>query len=156
MLLQDLLSLASHMPPPGTCPTLSLSPTRCRHTEIPILEPVHALSTDYSDYKFAENIHCKKSLSTCYDYLIHWTTTTKPFRVLFTNLKFLIPISLQLDEVNLWYLRLFNQWFIVWNIRGRQHQVAKIQRFKNKGLWCKNCSLIWNRLGTQLCLALSL
>ena len=60
MLLQDLLSLASHMPPPGTCPTLSLSPTRCRHTEIPILEPIHALSTDYSDYKFAENIHCKK------------------------------------------------------------------------------------------------
>lgn len=78
MLPQDLLSLESHKPPPGTCPTLFLSPTRRRHTEIPILEPIHALSTDYSDYKFTENIHCislciafKKSVNMFLLYLIN-------------------------------------------------------------------------------------
>ena len=49
--------------------------------------------------------------------------------VFVTNLNCLIPISLQSDDVNLWYfkLRLFGLTeFIVWNIKGPRHWVAKI------------------------------
>ena len=54
-----------------------------------------------------------------------------------TNLTFLIPISLQLDEVNLWYfkLRLFDSTeFIVWNIKGLLHQVVKILELEKLSL----------------------
>ena len=49
--------------------------------------------------------------------------------VFVTNSNALIPISLQSDDVNLWYfkLRLFGLTeFIFWNIKGQGHWVAKI------------------------------
>ena len=61
------------------------------------------------------------------------------------KLKFIILLSLQLDGINLLYfklrllyfkLRLFNLIeFIVWIIRGLQHQDAMIQGLENHSLW---------------------
>ena len=58
--------------------------------------------------------------------------------VFVTNSDFLIPIFFPRDGVNLWYLKLrFFQLteFIVWNIWGLRHWVAKILRLENQSLW---------------------
>ena len=67
----------------------------------------------------------KKFYKTLNELLRNWSFVT--------ILNFLSPISLQLKGVNLWFfkLRLFNLTeIIVWNIKGLQHQVAKINGLK--------------------------
>ena len=67
--------------------------------------------------------------------------------VIATNLDFLIPISSQLDDVNLWYfkIRLCDPTeFIVWNIKGLQHWVAETKRIKNVSLLQELSSFIQN------------
>ena len=62
-----------------------------------------------------------------------------------TNSTFLIPISLQPDNLNLWYfkLTLFNPTaFIVWNIKGLPHWVATILNLENQSLWQKLNSFV--------------
>ena len=61
--------------------------------------------------------------------------------VFVTNSNVLIPLSFQPDGVvALWYfkLRLFDLIeFIVWNIYGQRHWVAKIMELENQSLWQK-------------------
>ena len=55
-----------------------------------------------------------------------------------TNSNFLNPISLQSDGLNHWYIkhRLFDLTdFIVWNIKGLRHQVAKMYLKKVRVSW---------------------
>ena len=62
-----------------------------------------------------------------------------------TNWNFLITISLQPDDVNLWYfkLTLFDlSEFIAWNIKGLRHWVATILKLENQSLWQKLNSFI--------------
>ena len=60
-------------------------------------------------------------------------TTLQRNWVFVTNSNYLIPISLQSDDINLCYfkLRLLDLTeFIVWNIKGLRHWVAKIKRLE--------------------------
>ena len=62
-----------------------------------------------------------------------------------SNSDFLIPISLQLDVVELYYIVLWillDQIVKVWNCKGLHHQIAKVyttklHRFKDLSLWTK-------------------
>ena len=57
-----------------------------------------------------------------------WTKIQRNW-VFVTNSNCLIPISLQSDDVNIWYFKLrffILTEFIVWNIKGLRHWVAKI------------------------------
>ena len=69
------------------------------------------------------------------------TDTNLDFLQVFaTNSNFVIPISLQPDSVSLGYFILNITAFIVWNIKGLNHRVAKIQ-----GLWSLN---LWQKLNS--------
>ena len=55
-----------------------------------------------------------------------------------TNSKFIIPISLEPNVVNLWYfkLTLFDLTeFIVWNVKGLRYKVAKKLELEYQSLW---------------------
>ena len=63
--------------------------------------------------------------------------TVKEFWVFATNSNFIIPIPVQPYGVNSWYfkLRLFDLTeFILWNIQGLRHWVAKIKELKTHSL----------------------
>ena len=74
---------------------------------------------------------------------------TKGFESLDTNLIFVIPLSLQPDDLNLWYFKLtllYLTVFIVWNVNGLQHWVAAILKLENQSLWQKlNSFTNWKR-----------
>ena len=74
---------------------------------------------------------------------------TKGFESLHTNLIFVIPLSLQPDDLNLWYFKLtllYLTVFIVWNVNGLQHWVAAILKLENQSLWQKlNSFTNWKR-----------
>ena len=70
-----------------------------------------------------------------------------------TNSVYVKPISLQPDDVNLWYfkLTLFDLIaFIVWNIKGLRHWVATILKLENQSLWQKLNSFVQWKLLKQL------
>ena len=63
-----------------------------------------------------------------------------------TNSDFLIPLSLQPDDVHLWYFTLtfFDiTSFIVWNIKGLRHWVAMKLGIENQSLWQKLNSFVF-------------
>ena len=71
--------------------------------------------------------------------LYKWKVTQRNW-VFAMNSNFLISISLQPDGVNLRYvnLRLIDLTeFIVWNISGLRHWVAKIKGLENQSMWQK-------------------
>ena len=93
------------------------------------------------------------------DRLFYWSYILEDFQnskflkrnwVFVTNSDFLIPIFFPHDGVNLWYfkLRFFHLTeFIVWNISGLRHWVAKILRLENHSLWQRlNSFLVFFKL----------
>ena len=70
-----------------------------------------------------------------------------------TNSVFVKPISLQPDDVNLWYfkLTLFDLIaFLVWNVNGLRHWVATILKLENQSLWQKLNSFVWTIMWNYL------
>ena len=69
--------------------------------------------------------------------------------VFVTNSVFVKPISLQPDDVNLWYFKLtiFDLIaFIAWNIKGLRHWVATILKLENQSLWQNSIPLTVTRI----------
>ena len=82
---------------------------------------------------------------------VYLSTSSTHKGVLDTNFNFIIHISLQIDEVDLWYfkLRLFDLTeLIVWNIKGLQDTTFGYKDYKDlkTWVWSKNSVLLQNVL----------
>ena len=87
-----------------------------------------------------ENLKFEKSLLDLKTWRDVFKLVVKRIWVFTTSSAFIIHKPLQTDDISLWYfkLRLLGlTWFIVWNIKGLRHWVAKILGSENQSFLAK-------------------